>query len=90
MKQEVSANNTLERIGTFRPYKGHKIFKVNKETLEISEAEITTIPIKTKEKGKKLSKKKIIAEDGYTYVSALNIKNVKKKLLKLALRGKQD
>lgn len=88
MQQEVKEKIKLQRIGTFIPHKGHTIFKVNKETLEITEAEITTIPIKTNEEGKKLAKKKIISEEGFVYIAALNKKNVRKKLLKMVLKEK--
>jgi len=86
---EVSAKKQqeaqLKKVGQVRPFRGHKLFKVNKVTLEILEVEYVapdTISFAEAAKGKKV-KKKVIAEEGFAYFSALNKKNVIKKIKKL-------
>ncbi len=67
-------------IGDIIPHNGHKIWKINKETLEIEEAKYlnTTFYIGQE------NKKEILVNDGFEYVSALNKKNA----LKLFTKGK--
>lgn len=79
--------NKFEKITTIKPHRGHTLFKVNKETLEITKADFTTLPMK----GKKgvVKNKKVIIEDGFFYIPALNKRNVRKKLLKMVLEQKK-
>jgi len=75
----------LKKVGQVRPFRGHKLFKVNKITLEIIEAEFVKpdeITFEEAKAGKKV-KKKVIVEEGFAYFSALNKNNVIKKLKKL-------
>ena len=67
-------------IGDILPYNGHKIWKINKETLEIEEAKYTNTTYNISGE----NKKEIIVVDGFEYVSALNKKNA----LKLYSKGK--
>jgi hypothetical protein len=67
-------------IGDIIPHEGHKIWKINKETLEIEEAKYnnTTYNISGE------NKKEILISESFEYVSALNKKNA----LKLYSKGK--
>lgn len=78
-----------KHVGQLRPKKGHKTYKVDRETLEIYEAKLSTLPIKNSD-GKAVFKKKIIIEDGFFYLSALNVKNVKRKLVNVAKVNKKE
>ena len=71
-----------KKLTTIKPHKGHTLFEVEISTGDIREAEFekTDIAYEDVQKGKNLSRKKVIAKDGCIYVSALNRKNVIKKL----------
>jgi len=72
-------------LGSYKPYKGHKLWKVCKKTLEITEAEYEKLDLHIKDLDKPLigaKKKKVIIEEGFLYIQALNKKNVLKKLMK--------
>lgn len=81
-QQEVK----LEYLGSVRPKKGHTLFKVNTYTGEISEAEYSIEPLSLKRPLTKQElknppvKKKVLIEKDYIYMSALNKKNVIRKL----------
>ena len=78
IKQKKQVEKKL--IGDIVPHNGHKIWKINKETLEIEEAKyLNTAFFIGKE-----NKKEILVVDGFEYVSALNKKNA----LKLYSKGK--
>lgn len=85
-RKKEQESKTLKKVATLRPQKGHTLFKVNKETLEISKAEFEQVEITFGEArdGKK-PRKKVITEDGFFYITALNVKNVKKKLIKIGV-----
>lgn len=78
-KTEVSVKQKKqvehELIGKIIPHEGHKIWQINKQTLEIEEAKYSNA---TYVLGGE-NKKEIITKDGYAYVSALNKKNALKK-----------
>jgi hypothetical protein len=92
---EVTAKKEVEKkltkVGSVIPHRGHKLFKVHKATLEISEVEYMDDDVITFDEGKvKLNKgpmkvrvKKVKTEKDYAYFSALNVKNVVKKLKQL-------
>lgn len=78
----------LTRVGKMRMKKGHTLFKVNKETLEISKVDLS-IQISDdslKDEDAKLKNKRVLTDDNFVYVSALNEKNVQKKLIKMTKR----
>ena len=79
-KKEEEAK--VEFMGSLRPKKGHTLFKVCKKTHEISEAEYKTSPAKFNElvNGQPVTRRKVIVEDGFIYISCLNKKNVERKL----------
>lgn len=64
---------------------GHRIWQINKETLEIEEANFT----KTTYQMFGENKKEIIVKDGFVYVAALNKKNALKKYKKGCNGGKK-
>ncbi len=72
----------FKQVGQIKPCKGHTVYSVDKETLEIKEAIITTVPMKS-EKGDVKIGKKIKVEENQFYISALNKKNVRRKLIKM-------
>ena len=72
-------------IGDIIPYEGHKIWKINKKTLEIEEAKYnnTTYNISGE------NKKEILIIEGFEYISALNKKNALKLFSKGKIGGKE-
>lgn len=83
---ERQQEKELKLVGRIQPHRGHTLFKVDRETLEISKAEFETVDItfEQAQEGKRPSKK-VIVEEGFVYVSALNEKNVIKKLPRLGV-----
>lgn len=81
-KIEISVNQKKQvehqLIGKIMPHEGHSIWEVNDETLEIGKAKFSNA---TYQFGGE-NKKEIITKKGYTYISALNKKNVLKKYKK--------
>jgi predicted nuclease with TOPRIM domain len=78
IKQKKQIEKKL--VGDIIPHNGHKIWKINKETLEIEEAKYLNTAFFIGEE----NKKEILVIDGFEYVSALNKKNA----LKLFAKGK--
>ena len=79
IEQQAEKDQRKEKtlLGTIVPHKGHTLYKVDLETEEVSLAKYSsaynvdkTIP------------KKVIVEEGYYFVSALNRKNALKKFRK--------
>ena len=72
----------LTLVGQLVPHMGHQVFKVNNETHEVSE------PLYEKPKqfvygiSLKANLPKLIVEEGFSYIVALNKSNAKKKFLK--------
>ena len=83
VKQKKQVEKKL--IGDIMPHNGHKIWKINKETLEIEEAEYLNTDFFI---GKE-NKKEILVVDGFEYVSALNKKNALKLFTKGKVGGKE-
>ena len=73
VKQKKQIEHQL--IGNLVPHDGHKIWEINKETLEIKEAKFTNTTYQMFGD----NKKEIIVKDGFSYVSALNKNNALKK-----------
>jgi hypothetical protein len=79
VEQQAEKDQRKEKtlLGTIFPHKGHTLYKLDLETEEVSLAKYSsdynvdqTIP------------KKVIVEEGYYYVSALNKENALKKFRK--------
>lgn len=60
----------LRLIDKIYPHNGHKMFKINNDTLEVSEAEYSNATYHLLDG----LKKEVIVLNGYTYISALNKK----------------
>lgn len=74
----------LSKVSNVKPYRGHTLFKVDKTTLEIIPATIEDSDVTSKDKaGMTVRHKRVVVEEGYAYFSALNKKNVIKKLKQL-------
>ena len=73
----------LELDEKITPHRGHKLFKVCEKSGEVSEAEYSSDLVWSIKLGKFVPENAtLIKEKGYKYVSALNVKNVRKKLTK--------
>lgn len=83
VQKEVEKKSEL--IGTLTPKKNHTLFKVHKKTLEISKADYKLEKDIHYDKAlnNEFSKKKsVIVDKDYVYISCLNVKNVKKILIR--------
>jgi hypothetical protein len=75
VKQQKQEERKKKLIGQIIPHNGHSIFKINEETLEISEPKY----IKKAWIFNGENKPEVLVEKGFFYVSALNEKNALKK-----------
>lgn len=79
--QQKEEEKQLKLIRRIKPHKGHTLYKVNEKTLEITLVEVevsTTITWERAVKKDYSVNKKVINKEGFIYISALNVKNVKK------------
>lgn len=85
LRAEAKQESKQKYLGTILPKKGHTLFEVNTITGEIKKAkyEKTDIDFEKAKEGIIVKKRKVIIKPNCIYVSALNIKNVIKKLKKL-------
>lgn len=78
--QHKEVEKKLKFKRTIKPSKGHTLFKVNEKTHEIIEVEfeddIKTITWEKALKKDFSTKKKVVIEEGFIYISTLNRKNV--------------
>ena len=83
-KQEIQAkiNKELKYLGSIRHQPGHTLFEVNLNTGRIKEA-IIKRDVYAGTDGKPIYKSKVQIEKDCYYLEALNIKNAKKKFLKM-------
>lgn len=88
INKEQEQKTELQHVKTEKPHKGHTLFKVCKKTKEITKAEFEQEDVvfqnvtSVKDIENLGKKKKVIIEEGYDYILALNKKNVIKKLNK--------
>lgn len=87
IKKEIEKQ--LKKVGVIRPYRGHKIFRVSKDDLSISDPKWMD-PIVSFKNGKDVVQKRIETEEGFFYLSALNKSNCKKKIIKMLGITKED
>jgi hypothetical protein len=82
--RQVEVDKKLNFIGTIVPQRGHTLFEVNLKTSKIDLAvfEIIDISFDDASKEKFLKKRKLIQKPDCLYISALNVKNVYKVLLR--------
>ena len=82
-KTEISIQKKVkiekEFISKIIPHSGHQVYEINNETLEIS---LANYEVKTFIIAQSHNNKEIIIREGFSYVSALNIKNALKKFNK--------
>ena len=81
------SENKFKKLGSLTLHKNQTLFKVNIETLEIApvtDSDFSTLPFKNKD-GEVIKRKKIIVDKKFAYISALNKKNVRRKLNKMLL-----
>jgi len=89
-KEVLQKKKELKQVARLRPQKGHTLYKVDSKTLKIelavfkSESKIYHKRLKDSKGNPKFEgiKRVIHIEDGKVYFSALNEKNVIKKILK--------
>lgn len=79
-KQQESSR---EKIASIRPYRNHRLYKIDKKTLEVVEAKLDTQPARFAKEGKQTKRSEVTIEEGFLYVSAMNKKNAIKKLMKM-------
>ena len=73
-------------LGSIKPKKGHTLFKIDVNSWNIDKAKFETDTIVWDGVGdakNQLKKRKLIVEDGYFYISALNKDNAMKKYFQL-------
>lgn len=79
-KMEISVQKKQQKekelVGKIIPHKGHKIYEINDETLEIK---LAKFELKTFIIGGNHPNPEIIIRSGYSYISALNSKSALKK-----------
>lgn len=80
--QEKKDEKTL--LGRLSVLPGHKLFEINVDTQEVTEAEFNTMDVLdwNSAVGKTVKNKSVIKKDRCLYISALNKKNALKKLAK--------
>ena len=74
---------TQTKIGSMRIKRGHKLFMINKDTLEIKEAEyeMEAVSFSEAENDNVSVKRKLVTQDGWFYYPALNKRNAYRKHL---------
>ena len=77
IKQQKKAEHKF--IGRIVSRDGHKIWKIDKQTLDVEEAIFSNTTYKMFGE----NKKEVVVKDGFFYVSALNKKNALKKYNKM-------
>lgn len=70
-------------LGSVSPNKGHRIYQLDTETGEISEAHVEGKVIELPD-GRKEFRKQIFVRDKFLYVSALNKRNAVKRFARMA------
>ncbi len=70
-------------LGSVSPSKGHRIFQLNTETGEVTEAHVEGKLIELPD-GRKEIRKQIFVRDKYLYISALNKRNAIKRFARMA------
>jgi hypothetical protein len=83
VEQKEVHNQKEKFLKRLKPHKGHTAYKYHVATGELSKATFVEkdVSFVRAQKGLPLSKnKKIIVEEGYVYLTALNVKNAIKKL----------
>jgi hypothetical protein len=83
MEQMENKGPETKFLGSVSPNKGHKIYQLDTETGEISEAHVEGKVIELPD-GRKEIRKQIFVRDKFLYVSALNKRNAVKRFARMA------
>lgn len=70
-------------LGSISPKKGHRLFQLNTETGEVTEAHVEGKLIEMPD-GRKEIRKQVFIREKYLYISALNKKNAIKRFARMA------
>jgi len=70
-------------LGSISPNKGHRLFQLNTETGEVTEAHVEGKLVEMPD-GRKEIRKQVFIRDKYLYISALNKKNAIKRFARMA------
>lgn len=76
--EHVQVAKRQEFRGSYKPKPGHKFFKYDHAAKELTEAQYELLPADFR--NPKKIRKKVVMEEGCSYISALNKKNALKKL----------
>lgn len=79
-KKEQKEKKTLKKVGRVVPRRGHTLYEVNMVEQTIEKA---TFEKQDYVAGEKAPTKKVVMKKNCVYISALNEKNLKKKVLKI-------
>lgn len=82
IEQVVKKKHEYHLIGSERRIKGHTLFSFNVVAREIKPAPIETKCLLGLD-GRVIYENRVTTEDGCFYIQALNLKNAKKKLIRL-------
>ena len=83
MEQMENKGPETKFLGSVSPSKGHRIYQLDTETGEISEAHVEGKLIELPD-GRKEIRKQIFVRDKFLYVSALNKRNAVKRFARMA------
>jgi hypothetical protein len=83
MEQMENKGPETKFLGSVSPSKGHRIYQLDTETGEISEAHVEGKVIELPD-GRKEIRKQIFVRDKFLYVSALNKRNAVKRFARMA------
>ena len=83
MEQMENKGPETKFLGSVSPSKGHRIYQMDTETGEISEAHVEGKLIELPD-GRKGIRKQIFVRDKFLYVSALNKRNAVKRFARMA------
>jgi Uma2 family endonuclease len=70
-------------LGSISPKKGHRLFQLNTETGEVTEAHVEGKLVEMPD-GRKEIRKQVFIREKYLYISALNKKNAIKRFARMA------
>lgn len=83
MEQMENKGPETKFLGSVSPNKGHRIYQLDTDTGEISEAHVEGKLIELPD-GRKEIRKQIFVRDKFLYVSALNKRNAVKRFARMA------
>lgn len=82
ISKEAEIKKENQYLGSHKMKKGHTLFEINTITGEIFVAEYQTKDVVIGSDGTTSKRKSVMAKENCIYMSALNVKNLKRKLSK--------